>query len=219
MASPTFVAPESTSGPKQLISAGNKVARCFSMIVIGTVEDTYQGETKSLLKIRLGFEFPNNKTVFKEEKGPEPFTLYKEYTFSMNEKATFRKDLESWRGRSFTEEQARAFDAGKLLGVPCTINVIEYTTKGGVETRKINAITPMMEGLTCPDQINPTQALNYNDFDWSLFDKLPGYLQEKIKSSKEYAAMVEAMEKKGKNDFLTSDIGGPGDQEDEKVPF
>ncbi|RIV20380.1 hypothetical protein DYU11_20225 [Fibrisoma montanum] len=193
---------------------GNYVARCFSMIQIGTVEETYLGESKTVNKIRLAWEFPTEKAVFSPEKGEEPFVLGKEYSFSMHEKATFRKDLGSWRGKTFTDEEAAKFDAGKLLGVPCMINVIHHTTAKGETIAKIGSIAPLPKGLTCPDQINPTQALSFADFDFGVFDKLPGWIQEKIKSSKEYAALVNPAPATQNTAFDYTPVG-----EDEALPF
>lgn len=39
---------------RELIPAGNYVARCYSMIEIGTVKESFQGDEKTLHKVRIG---------------------------------------------------------------------------------------------------------------------------------------------------------------------
>src|SRR5208337_1405024 len=56
----------------------------------------------------------------------------KRYTLSLHEKAALRKDLESWRGRTFTEEELKGFDVENVLDVPCLLNVIHNGTSGTV---------------------------------------------------------------------------------------
>lgn len=49
--------------------------------------------------------------------------VYKRYTLSLNEKATLRHDLESWRGRPFTDQELKGFDVEVLIGVNCLVNI------------------------------------------------------------------------------------------------
>jgi hypothetical protein len=169
------------------LESGIYIARCFSMLQIGEIEETINNETKTLHKVRLTFEFPTEKKSFKSGEPEKPFVLSKDYTLSMNEKSTLRIHLTQWRGKAFTEEEAASFDITKLLGVPCTINVIHKVGKSNGKTyAEIGSISPIMKGTVCPEQINPTQVLSYDDFNWDLFNSLPEFLRKKIESSKEF---------------------------------
>jgi hypothetical protein len=53
--------------PRELIPAGNYVARCYQMIHIGSVTENIMGEEKQLNKVRIGWELPTELRVFKEE--------------------------------------------------------------------------------------------------------------------------------------------------------
>lgn len=171
------------------IPAGNYVARCTSMVHIGTILESFEGSEKELNKIRITFELPTELKEFKQGEGEKPYLVSKDFTLSLNEKATLRKYLESWRGKAFTEEEAKGFDLEKLLGVPATVNIIHKTSKGGKNYAEIASITPMMKGLTCPPQFNPTFVFSHENFDQEKFDMLPEWLRKKIKTSKEYIAM------------------------------
>lgn len=176
---------------RELIPAGNYIARCYQQIHIGTVDETIMGETKHLNKIRIGWELPSELRVFKEEKGEQPVVISKEFTLSMNEKASLRIALKSWRGKDFTDEEAAAFDTTKLLGVPCMLNIIHKPSKKDASKvyEEIAGITPIPKGMTCPPQVNPTVELNYDNFDEELFNSLPDFIKDKMKSSDEYKAM------------------------------
>lgn len=181
---------------RELIPAGNYVARCYQQIQIGTVTDTIMGKTVTAAKVRIGWELPTELKVFKEEKGEQPLVISMEFTLSMNSKANLRKSLASWRGKDFTEEEAKAFDITKLLGVPCMVNIIH---KPGVSDptkmyEKISSISPLPKGVECPAQINPTFVLSYDEWSDEKFLSLPEFIQEKIKSSSEFQQMLRPSE-------------------------
>lgn len=175
------------------VEPGTYVARCYSMIEIGTIETEFNGEKKKQHKVNITWELPNEMAIFKEENGPEPYVVSKTYTLSMHEKANLRKDLESWRGKGYTEEEARSFDVTKLLGKPCLLSVIH--SPGIKDPSKnyvtISSISKLMKNQECPKQINPTRVLSFDEFDWKVFDNLSDYMKDKIKSSEEYGRMTE----------------------------
>lgn len=176
--------------PRELIPAGNYVARCYQMLHIGTVMENFKGENKLQNKVRIGWELPNETKVFKEEKGEQPLVISKEYSLSMNEKANLRKMLASWRGKDFSEDEAKSFDITKLIGVPCMLNIIHKPSSDGTKTyEEIGSISPMPKGMSCPVQVNDNRVLQYDSFDYGVFDSLPDFIKDKIKSSQEYAAM------------------------------
>lgn len=179
------------NAPRELIPADNYMARCYKMIEIGTVEEVILGEKKILHKVRIGWELPTELRVFSEEKGEQPLVIDKEYTLSMNEKANLRKDLKSWRGKDFTEEEARSFDITKLIGAPCMLNIIHKPSKKDPTKvyEEIAGITPMPKGVTCPEQINRSFVLSYDEFDTELFDMLPDFIKNKMMTSVEYQAV------------------------------
>lgn len=182
-----IIAKNTGGGDYAPMEAGMYVARCVQMIQIGTITEVINGESKTQHKVRLGFEFPTELKVFKEENGEQPYMLSKDYGLSMHEKATLRNHLETWRGKKFTEDEAKSFDVTKLLGVPCTINVIHKVAKSNGKTyAEIGSISPLMKGQPCPDAINPIQVLSFDNFNWELFNSLPDFLKNKIQGSLEF---------------------------------
>lgn len=196
---------ENTGSSREPIEAGTYMGRCYQMIHIGHVLETIQGTEKKLNKVRLGFELPTEIQA-----NGKPATLSQEYTLSMSTKSNLRKMLESWRGKKFTDEEAKRFDITVLLGIPCSITVI-VNDKG---YENISAITTMMKGSTPPKQINANQELNYDDFNEELFNDLPDFIKDKIKRSDEYTEYIN------KKDFDgASPVNQSQADDDSDLPF
>ncbi len=168
------------------IPAGNYVARCYQMIQIGTVNENIMGEIKTMNKVRISWELPTELKVFKEEKGEQPCSISKEFTLSLHEKSNLRKFLAGWRGKDFTEEQAKLFDITVLAGKECMLNIIHKTSKQGKTFAEISSISTLPKGLKCPPQINPSFILSYDNFDEEKFNSLPDFIKDKMKTSIEY---------------------------------
>lgn len=192
----------------QPIEAGSYVARCYSMIHIGTCLEEIMGEKKLLNKVRITWELPTELKIFKEESGEQPCVISKEFTLSMHEKSTLRKWLESWRGLAFTDEESRSFDISKLLGVPCALSIIHKIAKNGNKYAEIANVSTLMKGINCPPQVNKSFEFSVLDYDQQKFDSLPDFIKEKIKTSVEYKQLVsphppiEAHENEEENESL-----------------
>jgi len=177
----------------QSVKPGTYVARCYRMIEIGTIKEDYMGQEKQQQKVMVTWELPTELAVFDEAKGEEPYAVSKTYTLSMHEKANLRKDLESWRGKGFTEDEANKFDISVLVGKPCLLSIQLQQSKSnpGRSYTVISSISPLMKGQECPPQINETKILSYDNFNWELFDNLSDYTKDKIKSSIEFQMLQE----------------------------
>ena len=183
--------------PRELIPAGNYLARCYSMILLGTIEEEFKGKKKKQTKVRITFELPNEMVkAFKEGEDDRPAAIGAEYTLSLSPKANMRKMLDSWRGKAFTEKEADGFDITKLLGKACMVNIIHKPgAVGGKNEGKffeeIASVTPIPKGIACPEQVNETQLFNFGDkFDAEFVEKLPDFIKNKIKSSDEWQGKV-----------------------------
>lgn len=177
-----ILAAEGESKPKQQPPAGTHVARCISVIDLGT-QPTPFGDAH---KISVTWELPNEQAVFSQEKGEQPFVIAKDYTLSLYEKANLRHDLESWRGRQFTDTELKGFDVAKLIGVPAMLSVVHKTTQKGKTYANVAGVSAMPKGMVCPPQINPSVEYSIRDGENDVFDSLPEWLQKKIKSAQEW---------------------------------
>jgi hypothetical protein len=169
----------------QLAPEGIHPARCAWIVDLGTQHDDYNGKSKRLRKVRISWELPNEKTVFDEEKGEEPFLVSKEYTKTLGTKSNLRHDIESWRGKGFTGSEAEAFDLAVLLGKPCMVNVIHEVSKLNRKYAKIIGVTPLPKGMQAPAQILPSLQYSIEDGLEGAFKELPEFVRQKILASDE----------------------------------
>lgn len=176
---------------RELIPSGNYIARCYEMIEIGTVKEIIMGTAKQMHKVRIGWELPTELRIFNEEKGEQPLAISKEYTLSMHEKSNLRKMLASWRGKDFTEEEAKCFDITVLIGKPCMLNIIHKPKKTDPSSifEEIGSISAIPKGMKLPAQINKDFILSYDNFNQEKFEMLPDFIKNKMIGSLEYAAL------------------------------
>ena len=62
--------------------------------------------------------------------------------------------------------------------------------KTAILTQTFRALPPLPKGTMAPDLFNPKRSLDINTSPYSEIDALPGFIQNKMKSSKEYAARL-----------------------------
>jgi len=199
--------------------AGNHVARLVWFIDLGNQDIEWKGEVKNLHKVRMSWELPTEVHVFDEHKGAEPFMVHKEYTLSFNDKATLRKDLESWRGKAFTEEELKVFDETKLMGKPCMVNVV-HTTKGEKTYANVTGITNIPKGMQDYPQYNDSMIYNAFNGEDEIFKGLPEWLQEKIAKSPQFKAGVQKQQKeKVEESWKDTEEKSPVPSEDDEIPF
>lgn len=174
------------------IEAGSYAARCYSMVHMGTIEETILGATKKLNKVRITWELPTELKVFKEENGEQPQVISKEFTLSLHEKSTLRGFLKNWRGQDFTDDEAKEFDVTKLIGAPCLLNITHKAKKDGSGVyAEIGGVSRLPKGMECPAQINESFIFTYDDYTPELFASLPEFMRNKMVNSDEYKSLQD----------------------------
>lgn len=174
--------PENTGGDFQSCPAGNHVAVCYRVLDLGTQKSDFQGQVSMKRKVLITWEIPDELM----DDG-RPFSVSKKYTFSSHEKATFRKDLESWRGVPFQDSDfgPGGFDIKNLLGKGCMLNVI-HEEKGDKTYTNIASIARMPKGMNAPAPVNAITYFTLEKPDWAIYDALSQGLRDQIAKSPEY---------------------------------
>lgn len=179
-----FKAPKAkTSDP---VPAGNHVARLYQILHLGTTHFQYMGEEKSSDKVRLTFELCNEKKVFKEGDEAKPFSISREFGWTMGKKSKLRPFIEGMLGTTFNEETAYEFDAETLLGKACLLNVVHEEKNGNVYANILGA-SQLPKGMEAPAMVNAAKFLDVNTATDAEIDALPEFLKEKMRASNEYA--------------------------------
>jgi hypothetical protein len=123
--------------------AGTHTAVCVDVIDHGVIEVTYKSQLQRQHKITIVWQIDVNTDDDK------PFLVRRRYTCSLNEKATLRRDLESWRGRAFTDDELRSFDLEGLLSVGALVNVIHEARNGSIYAN-VASVMRLPKNMTAP---------------------------------------------------------------------
>lgn len=190
-----LIAKESGGGGGEFtpVPQGMHLARCYRVIDLGTQESTYLGTVKKLPKVMLQFEVhgeDENGDPIVTGKG-EPMSISKNFTLSLAEMATLRKDLQTWRGKEFTEIEKKGFEVKNVLGAWAMISVIKAMGNNGKEYTNIAAIMsvpPAIKKAGMPKGHNELKLFEIAEPDMALFDSFSSGLKEKIQKSPEWQA-------------------------------
>lgn len=167
----------------EITPAGVYLARCFRMVDVGTHQVTGQYGTNNVRQVVLAWELladgDGNKVSTSDGNNYE---INKFYTLSMHPKAGLRKDLESWRGKPFTSEEADDFDVTKLLDKYCLLQISH--NKSGEKTYA--NIQSIMSTSKTAKSDTPITAYSVESNDAEEWAKLPEWLQKKCIASQEY---------------------------------
>jgi len=168
------MARDSGGGDFELAPEGNHLARCYQVVDLGIQTVTFNNEQKEAHKVLFGWELP--ATLMEDGK---PFFISARYTVSLHEKSNLRGQLQSWRGRSFTEDELAGFDLYTVLGVPCMLNVVHNNSNGRTYAN-ISAITPIPQGMSCPAAVNAPLRYAIDEHTDAEFQALPAWMRNTI---------------------------------------
>lgn len=170
----------SATGGKEfeLPTAGAVIGRCFMVADLGTQDTSFQGKPKKAHKILLQWELAENM------QDGRPFAISSRYTLSLFDQALLRQHLESWRGKSFTDEELAGFDVKNVLGHYCLLSIV-HNKEGDKTYANVKGIMPVPKGMEKPAAVNSDV---YFDMDTSDIATLPEWVQNVVKKSDEWKA-------------------------------
>jgi hypothetical protein len=134
----------SQGGDFERIPTGMQPGVCAKIFDLG-MQPGFSGDMKR--KIVILFELAERKT--KGDWAGKRHVISKTYNFTLGspeKPSNLRKDLISWRGREFTFEEASGFDIEKILGINCTLNIIEKVKADGRKFSEVSSVLPLMKG-------------------------------------------------------------------------
>lgn len=165
-------------------SAGTHFAVCTIVADIGWQEITWNNQTKLQHKIVFRWEIPAERIEWEDKDGNKhegPMVISKRYTNSLFEKANLRIDLESWRGRKFTDEELEGFDVLNVLGKACMLSVV-HETKGDKTFANVGAVSGLPKGTMPPKPEGELIGFSWGEL--HKLDKLPKSMQNAINAAK-----------------------------------
>ncbi len=168
-------------------------AVCFWVLDLGHhLNEKYGKRDHAIL---IGWETPAERITVERDgvKMDLPRMISKKYTLSLNEKANLRKDLQTWRGRVFTEKELEGFDIKNVLGKSCMIQVI-HNKKDEKTYANIAAIMPLMKGTEPLIPENPLVFYSMTDHRDQIPEGTPDWVRDIIKTSDEWQTFKPAEE-------------------------
>lgn len=232
-----------TGGDYENLEPGRYQATCYKLIDAGTREESYQeGPLRKRHIVYIYWEVTAKQEVDDGEEHWEPITMddgrlfsaSKKYTASLNENATLFKDLKSWRGKPFTEQDLNGFELPKVLGVTAELEMVKqakdsdkvrvdsvYKPDGGM--KKIatqNDIVQFDIDVYCQEWTGESCAESKEMCD--IVEDMPPWMKEMIDDSFEIkAAQANAPAEKpsvsgGLADLAKDDAPA---EDDEDIPF
>ena len=162
------------------------IAICYGIWDLGT--QFSERWEKDVHKVVLTWELPNCRIQVEKEGGKVelPRAISKTYRLSLHKKSELRKDLESWRGKKFSDEELNGFDLKKVLGAPCQIQVLHNKIDDKVYSN-ISTIIKVPGGTP----IKPENNLMFFSFEekGNIPQGTPQWVIDLIKNAKEYKGM------------------------------
>lgn len=139
----------------------------------------------------------------------KPRWLSKEYTLSLSEKSNLAKTITAWTGREITDdENENGFDVSTLLGRKALVVVTCKENDNGT-FNDITVITSPPKMIQIPDAQSEQLMFEIESWNAEVFEKLPEWIQNKIKKSTEYQTKYAPTEKVA---FKDGDKAGETDE-------
>jgi hypothetical protein len=163
------------------VPQGTHVAICNLVVDLGNQRGEYQGVPNIKRKVYVRWELPHERLEWEDRDGAKhegPMQVGKQYTLSLHENANLRGDLEGWRGKAFTEEEARGFDITALAGKACMVSIV-HSEKNGKTYANVKSISAMVKGMEKPEKCE-NGCLIYDEDNLGIYDLLPEWLRKKV---------------------------------------
>lgn len=121
--------------------SGTYQAVCVDVVNLGIL-GTPWGPKK---KVRLYWE--TAETYVDARTGEERrYIISQSYTATLTEGSNLRKDLQSWRGQPFTDEELQGFELDRLVGANCILSISQGKGTRG-EYAFVTSIAKAMKGM------------------------------------------------------------------------
>lgn len=173
----------SKGGDFEQTPAGSYIARCYKMHDVGT-QPGYNVDDSPSRKVYIHWELLEDEDgeAIRMKDG-QPFSVQKQYTLSIHPKSNLRKDIDTWRGIPFKDEEAEAFDITQLLDKYCRIQVVHKDGTNGKVYANVASV-----GFTKkkPEGVNEASWWSVSQPDMDAFEKLPDWIKQKVEASEEW---------------------------------
>lgn len=161
------------------VEPGVYMAVCIGFIDLG---EQYSEMFKTTANKGLFlWELPSETVEIDGEQKPRQ--LSKEFTISGSKKGNLRGFIESWNGRSYSDEEFGELDLFDQVGKP---NQLQVVLSESGEYSNVANLMPLPKGFPAPTTATPFIKWDMEAWDEEVFKTLPEWIQDKIKKSAQY---------------------------------
>lgn len=186
------------------VPGGTYLAVCVYAIDIGEQLCKYKDTERYNNQVVLGFELAG-KTIEIDGK-QEPRVLSRTFNVSLGQNSGLRKFVSSWAGKKLSDDEFGGMDTNALVGKPAFVSVV--LSEDG-QYSNIDTALPLPDGIPAPQAASPLIRFDLEPFDQTAFDALPGWAQERIKKSTDWAKKHASTETIQATDAISSGPAGP----------
>lgn len=174
---------KSTGDVIERLADGVYTAICVGLVDVG--EQYSEMYNKSSRQVRIIWQICGE--TYKNSEGQDVSRSYsKQYTLSLGERSKLRKDLEAWRGKTFSEDELNGFDMINVLNKPCQLQLMNKE-KNGKPFTDIVAIMALPKGMNI-ETLESTYIFDFEDeATYINYSILPDFLKKFIKSATNYS--------------------------------
>jgi len=162
----SLTASDSGGGDFALPPEGTHIGRCVRVVDLGVQPGSAEfPEPKR--KVQFVWEIADEMVTIGGEERPTLVTA--RYTVSLHKKSKLRADLESWRGRSFTDDELKGFDLKHVLDAPCMITLV-HSPDG--KYANVRSIAKLPKGVPCSARVSDLVLYEIEDGENTVYQAM-----------------------------------------------
>ena len=209
-----------------VLEPGSYPCRLVQVILLGTqAQKPYKGEEKPpVMEIMLTYEFLDEFMKDDEGEDIEDKPRWLSETIPLHNLAA-DKAKSTQRYYALDPDDKHDGDWAKLIGTPCNVNIVNNEGKGknaGRTYENIASVSTMRpkEAAKAPELVNPPKVFDYYSPSLEVFESLPDWIKEKMKSALDYEgsdleAMIEGRGETSKTPKETKKVETEDDSDEE----
>lgn len=163
------------------MEAGTYLGVCIGVIGLGEQETTFSGKTRYVEKIKFIFEIPSE--TIEQDGEQRPRQLSTDFSVARKSTSRMRQFMSGWMGKTLTDDEYLGMEYFDLIGRNAILNVVRSEDN---QYANIAAAAPPLRGTAPVTATTEPLRFDVDEWDDAVFEKLPDYLQERIKKSTQY---------------------------------
>lgn len=174
------------SGNFTPLEDGTYLAVCCGIVDLGTIYNERYGKNQN--KVMILWEIPGETVEVNGKQ--EPRILSARYTATLGNQGNLRRDLISWRGRDFTEDELDGFKLVNIVEKSCFLNVQNNKAENGKTYTNVVGVMALPKGT--PKAVMTVEPIIF-DFDTGTLadvEALPDWIADQVKASITYQKLA-----------------------------